>query len=436
MTSTISIFWHRRDLRIDDNAGLYRALKGNHPVLPLFIFDTDILDNLEDKSDRRFDYIHQSIQAIKAQYQNMGSDILIKIGKPLDIWKELIREYHIADVYTNGDYEPYAIQRDASIGEMLAANKIGFNLFKDQLIFEKSEVVKSDGSPYTVFTPYSNKWKERLKNPFYTKSYPIEKYCKNLAAVAHPMDMPSIEDLGFEKTDLEFTPPIYSAEIIRHYHETRDIPSIDGTSKMSMHLRFGTISIRKFVAEVQTINEKYLNELIWREFYMMILFHFSHIVDKAFKSKYDRIEWRNHEGEFKAWCEGKTGYPIVDAGMRQLNATGWMHNRVRMIVGSFLVKHLLIDWRWGEAYFAAKLNDFEQSSNVGGWQWCAGSGNDAAPYFRIFSPKAQTEKFDPKLVYIRHWIPELDSFDYPAPIVDHAFARDRCLKVFKEALAE
>lgn len=433
MKEKIAIFWHRRDLRINDNAGLYHALKSGFKVLPLFIFDAEILSQLEDRKDARVNFIHQEIEGLKAEYEKNKSSLLVKFGKPFEVWKNLIKEFEIAAVFTNRDYEPYAQERDKQIFEFLNAQNIPFKGFKDHVIFEKNEVLKDDGKPYTVFTPYSNKWKAKI-TPFYLKSYPTEKYIHNLYECTK-LPLLSLSDIGFEPIAIPFPERITPEKIITNYHNTRDIPSINGTTRLSLHLRFGTISIRKLAFSAQKGNVKYLNELIWRDFYQMIIFHFPHSVERAFKPDYDKIEWRNNEGEFKKWCEGKTGYPIVDAGMRELNATGFMHNRVRMIVASFLTKHLLIDWRWGERYFAAKLLDFELASNIGGWQWAASSGCDAAPYFRVFNPELQTEKFDKELKYIKKWIPELNTNQYPKPIVEHKFARERVLKVFKDALS-
>jgi deoxyribodipyrimidine photo-lyase len=434
MPQQVSIFWFRRDLRLEDNAGLYRALKGEYPVLPLFIFDPEILDKLEDKEDARVTFIYNTIERLHSQLKHLGTTILVKYDKPLNAWKKVLIDYDVKAVYTNGDYEPYAHTRDSAITQLLAAQEITIQAFKDQVIFEKSEVVKDDGKPYTVFTPYMRKWKAALK-PFYLKAYPTSKYDANFLKVS-PQPMPSLKEMGFIESSLPFPPREYE-DVIADYAARRDYPAVKGTSHIGLHLRFGTVSIRKLAVDAHDAAEKtWLNELIWREFYMMILYHFPQTATKAFRPEYDRIQWRNNEEEFKAWCEGKTGYPMVDAGMRELNATGYMHNRVRMVTASFLSKHLLIDWRWGERYFARKLLDYEMASNVGGWQWAAGSGTDAAPYFRIFNPEAQLKRFDPKFEYIKKWVPEYADFSkYPQPIVDHAFARERCLKVFKAALS-
>ncbi len=430
----VTLVWLRRDLRLDDNAALYRALAKEKNVLPLFIFDTEILNKLPNKYDRRVDFIHAALENIQNQLHEIGSNLLVKIGSPQEVYKQLIKDYQISSVYTNHDYEPYAIDRDKKIEHFLKSHNISFHTFKDQCIFEKSEVTKDDGLPYTIFTPYSKKWKAKL-NEFYLKSYPCKKYYANFLKTTSSK-IPSLKDLGFIKTDIDFKPFVLNKKIVESYHNTRDIPSIAGTTRASIHLRFGTISVRKLATYAKQFNEVYLNELIWRDFYMMILHHYPHIIDTSFKKQYDKIPWRNNEIEFKAWCEGKTGYPIVDAGMRELNNTGFMHNRVRMIVASFLTKHLLIDWRWGEAYFAEKLNDFDLSANNGGWQWAASSGCDAAPYFRVFNPSEQTKRFDANHIYIKKWVPEFQDLNYPQPIVDHKFARERVLKVYKEALSE
>jgi deoxyribodipyrimidine photo-lyase len=425
---TTTLFWIRRDLRLEDNAGLYHALKENKCVLPLFIFDTEILDKLEDKADKRVEFIHQNLVLLKNQLEEFGSSLLILLGNPVEIFEKLTPK----NVYTNHDYEPYARYRDIQVEKILTAKGIAFNTYKDQVIFDRDEIVKDNGKPYTVFTPYSKKWKAKL-NTFYTKIYPVEKYFHHLRTVGS-LPLPSLNEIGFSETGAEFPARIISRSIIEKYHDLRNFPAKQSTTRLSVHLRFGTVSIRKLVQVALKKNEAWLNELVWRDFYHMILWHFPN-VEKAFKPAYDKIEWRNNPEEFQAWCEGQTGYPIVDAGMRELNETGFMHNRVRMIVASFLTKHLLIDWRWGEAYFAKKLLDFDLAANNGGWQWASGSGCDAAPYFRVFNPYLQTEKFDAELKYIKQWVPEFNTKEYPKPIVDHSFARERVLHVYKEALA-
>lgn len=433
MKQKVNIFWYRRDLRLDDNAGLYYALKSTYPVLPLFIFDKEILDKLDNKHDARVDFIHKNVLKLHQQLVKLGSTIVVKHGKPSEVWESLTSAFEIVEVYTNHDYERYAIERDKRVGELLNAKGIGFYTYKDQVIFEKNEVLTGSKTPYTVFTPYSKKWKEQLNN-FYIKSYSTETGFKNFLQI-DSLPIPTLEEMGFFETGTEFPEKFIDENLIAKYEEHRDIPSIQGTTRLSVHLRFGTISTRELVQKALRLNQTWLNELIWRDFYMNILYHFPHINNaESFRREYDEIVWRNNEKEFQAWCEGKTGYPIVDAGMRELNETGFMHNRVRMITASFLVKHLLIDWRWGEAYFAEKLLDYDFAANNGGWQWAAGSGCDAAPYFRIFNPTAQTQKFDPELRYIKKWVPEVSNFDYPEPIVEHTFARERVLKAYKKAL--
>ena len=429
----VNIFWFRRDLRLLDNAGLYHALKGDSPVVPVFIFDKIILDQLEEKKDKRVEFIHDALIEMQEKLERIQSSLEVYFGTPEEAFEKLISDYDVQTVFTNHDYELYAIERDERIKNLLAKKNIDLKTYKDQVIFEKDEVLKDDGKPYTVYTPYSRKWKAMLTD-FYIKSYPAEKYYKNFFKQS-PRSIPSLGSMGFKATGKSFPSKNPGEDLLKHYDETRDFPGIEGTSRLGIHLRFGTISIRKLVAKAKEVNAVFLNELIWREFYMSILWHFPHVGrHKAFKPEYDNIKWRNNEDEFEKWCKGKTGYPIVDAGMRQLNETGYMHNRVRMITASFLCKHLLIDWRWGEAYFAEKLLDFDFAANNGGWQWVAGSGCDAAPYFRIFNPQLQTEKFDKDLKYIKRWVPEFQEFDYPKPIVEHTAARDRCLKVYKEAL--
>src|SRR6187399_2714687 len=432
MSLPVNIFWFRRDLRLHDNAGLYHALKEGKPVIPLFIFDRNILDELEDRKDRRVEFIHSSLLDVERLLADKGSTLDVRYGFPIETWKQLTQDYKIENVYTNHDYEPYARSRDEEVAKFLKANGILFHSFKDQVIFEKGEVLKDDGRPYTVFTPYSRKWKVALNN-FYLSSYPTEKFFFNFFRQKEK-GIPSLGQINFKATNRVFPIKNWRAELIKQYKEQRDYPAVDGTSRLSVHLRFGTISIRELAREAGKLSETFLNELTWRDFYQMILWHFPQVVGRSFKPEYDNIKWRNNEKEFDAWCNGETGYPIVDAGMRELNETGFMHNRVRMIVASFLAKHLLIDWRWGEAYFARKLLDYDLAANNGNWQWAAGSGCDSAPYFRIFNPTTQTQKFDKDLKYIRKWVPEFEELSYPQPIVEHEFARKRCLEVYGKAL--
>ena len=430
----INIFWCRRDMRLEDNAALYHALKSEFPVLPIFILDKNILDKLENKKDSRVNFIIDTLLQMQELLIAKGSSLMVLHSTPLNVFNELIKEYDIDCVFTNTDYEPYAKERDAAIEALLTTKGIDFKQYKDHVIFEKDEVVKDDGKPYTVFTPYSRKWKTVLKD-YQFKSYPAEKYFENFFKT-QPKKIPTLNNIGFEKCDQSFPPKSVEAELVKKYAEQRNFPAIKGTSHLGLHLRFGTISIRKLATYSSTKSETFLNELIWRDFYQMILWHFPHVgKGESFKRAYDNIRWLDDENGFNKWCEGNTGYPIVDAGMRELNKTGFMHNRVRMIVASFLCKHLLIDWRLGESYFAEKLLDFDLASNNGGWQWASGSGCDSAPYFRIFNPYLQTKKFDPHLKYIKKWVPEFEELTYPKPIVEHSFARERCLKVYKEGLA-
>tara|TARA_Y100000034_G_scaffold100570_1_gene124149 strand:+ start:78585 stop:79883 length:1299 start_codon:yes stop_codon:yes gene_type:complete len=428
----IRIFWFRRDLRLHDNCGLYNALQSGEKVLPIFIFDVDILSKLP-KNDARVNFIHNNLQKMNSSLQSLGASIHIYHGRPLAIFEKLVSDYNISAVYTNHDYEPYATQRDEAVKDFLDSNSVAFHSFKDQVLFEKDEVTKADGKPYVVYTPYSRKWLERFHQEA-IPNYPSEEFQHNFATDLGERNV-TLEDIGFQTASIQIADYKIDSDLIDAYEDTRNFPEKDGTSKLGPHLRFGTVSVRQMIEKAnKSDNITFLKELIWREFFMQILHHFPHTTKDSFKSKYDRIEWRNNEEEFKKWCEGKTGYPLVDAGMRELNATGFMHNRIRMLTGSFLCKHLLIDWRWGEAYFAEKLNDYEQASNIGNWQWVAGSGVDAAPYFRIFNPTTQIQKFDKKHTYIKKWVPNYQDFDYPQPIVDHKFARERCLKVYKEAL--
>ena len=430
-----ALFWHRRDLRIDDNKGLFEALKQNEIVHPIFIFDKSILDKLPN-NDQRILFIYQEIESLKKSYQNLGSDLWVYYGEPSEIIPKIAQELNCSSVYFNNDYEPYALQRDQEIQVSLNKIKIEFIGKKDHVIFEKNEVLKDDGKPYTIFTPYSRKWKANLKEED-LREYSIEKYSGNLVQKQQGEALITLEEMGFESKVLhDFPNRIAKNEILKNYHLSRNFPAVKGTSKLSLHLRFGTISIRKLALIAREQNETYLNELIWRDFYQMIIFHFPKSAENSFKAQYDKIIWEKNEAHFYSWCTGKTGYPIVDAGMRELNATGFMHNRVRMVVASFLTKHLLLDWRLGAAYFAEKLLDFELASNTGGWQWAAGCGCDAAPYFRVFNPQAQQEKFDKSFEYIKKWVPEYGTSSYPEPIIEHKFARERILQRFKSALNE
>ena len=426
----IALFWFRRDLRLHDNHGLSEALAGDHPVLPLFIFDTLILDELEDKKDARVAFIHDQLLQLKDALESRNSSLLVLHGAPEEVFEGVLKKYRLAAVYTNHDYEPYAIKRDAAIQEKLTKAGVAFHTFKDQVIFEKSEILTNAGDPYKVYTPYKNKWLDQLKEGD-LKAFTNGSDSKNWFQTS-PCEMVSLHKLGFEKGGFAIPEKEIDRELIKSYDKTRDKPWVE-TTRLGIHFRHGTLSIRETVKIARKLNETWLEELIWREFFMMILFHHPEVVDNAFKPKYNKIAWLNNEDDFKKWCDGRTGYPIVDAGMRQLNKTGFMHNRVRMVTASFLTKHLLIDWRWGEAYFAEKLLDYELASNNGNWQWVAGTGADAQPYFRIFNPQSQLEKFDKDQKYTKHWVPELGTEDYPKPMVDHKTARERAIKVFKAA---
>lgn len=427
----MNIFWFRRDLRLDDNAGLFYALQQMEGVLPIFIFDSTILSQLP-KEDARVTFIHERLEIIQKQLEGIGKSLAVFHGTPMEVFEKIIAEQNITSVFTNTDYEPYARKRDLDLFQLFKEKNIEFKTCKDQVIFEKSEVTKDDGLPYVVYTPYSKKWKENFrKTPLI--NYNSEDFLDKI--VSHLYPFLSLDTIGFEKSSIKVTPFDVSEKLIHEYEETRNFPAMNKTSFLGIYLRFGAVSIRKMITKaIQDKNETFWNELIWREFFMQILWHFPHTKSASFRPKYDAIVWDNNEDLFKKWCAGKTGYPFVDAGMRELNATGHMHNRVRMIVASFLCKHLLIDWRWGETYFATKLLDYEQASNVGNWQWAAGSGVDAAPYFRIFNPTEQIKKFDKDLKYIKKWIPELETSLYPQPIVDHKEARERCLRVYKNAV--
>lgn len=422
----VNIFWFRRDLRLVDNIGFSNALKGKLPVVPIFIFDDNILKELP-KNDARVNFIYDSLLSMHQEIKENNSALKIYHGKPKEIWQDILNDFDVQNVITNRDYEPYALDRDRKLAKFFEEKEIGFHTYKDQVIFEKEEVVKDDGNPYTVYTPYKNKWYSHFTEEMLT----VPKAFKDnlLEYEAH---FPSLEDIGFEKSEIKVKP--YNLEELDNYAKTRDIPSMDGTSYLSPHLRFGTIGIRQLMSKVGMNKTPFINELIWREFFMQILYHFPKVVNNNFREKYDGIKWRNNNEDFEKWCKGETGYPMVDAGMRQLNQTGYMHNRVRMVTASFLVKHLLIDWRKGEAYFAQKLLDYDLSANNGNWQWAAGTGCDAAPYFRIFNPTSQLEKFDKQREYVKQWIPELDSDKYPQPMVDHKFARERALAAYKEGI--
>ena len=429
----VTVFWFRRDLRLADNHGLFHALQGQYPVLPVFIFDKNILLALRDKKDRRVSFIHQTLSRLHEKLVKLGSSFFAIYDEPLSAFRTICDSFDVKEVVTNHDYEPYAIERDQQVSNFLASKNIGFRTFKDQVIFERSEVLKKDGSPYTTFTPYSKAWKQKFSEQeleFFHGEKLLNRFLRT-----QPFHFPLLKEMGFTPPGMSATSPVINKEVIALYDKNRNMPYLDGTTRLSVHLRFGTVSIRELVKMATGLNELWLNELIWREFFMMILFHFPEVVKQSFKKEYDNIQWRNNEKEFKAWCSGTTGYPIVDAGIKELNETGFLHNRVRMIVASFLTKHLLVDWRWGEAYFAEKLLDYELSSNNGNWQWAAGCGCDAAPYFRMFNPTLQAKRFDPKFLYIKKWITDFASYRIQ-PVVDHEFARKRALSVYRRALKD
>ncbi len=428
----LTVFWFRRDLRLDDNKGLYKALTGGNKVLPIFIFDTEITSKLS-KEDARLSFIYNALGGINNIMRGNRCRIGLYRGTPRAVIKKIIQNFSVEKVVVNHDYEPYALKRDNEIGSFLKEKGIAFETYKDQVIYEKNEVVKDDGNPYVVYTPYSRKWLAKFDEEG-IEHFPSEKYLDKFYTGLNLPEL-TMDDLGFVESKITPKPFKFDNKTIDRYDETRNFPNIDSTSRLGVYLRFGTQSIRKLVQKSsKRKNNIFLKELIWREFFMQIIWHFPYTVNQCFKKQYERIDYINDEKDFEKWCNGKTGYPLIDAGMRQLNETGFMHNRVRMLVASFLCKHLLIDWRWGEAYFAQKLFDYEQSSNVGNWQWSAGCGVDAAPYFRIFNPHEQIKKFDRNLEYISKWVKDLNEPTYPNQIVEHKIARERCLTKYKAAL--
>ncbi|MFI5145491.1 MAG: cryptochrome/photolyase family protein [Ignavibacteria bacterium] len=430
---SVNIFWFRRDLRLEDNAGLFYALKSGKPVLPLFIYDTNILSHIENKRDTRVEFIYNSLNEIQLSLQENGSSLVTEHGTPIDVFKKMLQKYEVGSVFTNHDYEPYAMDRDEKVAALLLEHGISFIDFKDQVIFEKNEIVKDDGKPYTTFTSYCNKWKKKLQEIDF-KKYRTEALLNNFFKFMNDRVL-SLKDIGFQETGIIFPPKKFNKEITGNYGSYRDFPFREATSRLGVHLRFGTISIRDIAAKALNHSEAWLNELVWREFFMMILYHFPYVLERSFKQEFDNIRWRNDEREFGLWCSGKTGYPLIDAGMRELKQTGYMHNRVRMTAASFLVKNLLIDWRWGERFFADNLLDYELASNNGNWQWIAGTGADASPYFRVFNPVTQQQKFDPDFEYIRKWIPEFGTSAYPEPVVDLNYSRERAIEAYKSVLS-
>ncbi len=450
MPKPLTVFWFRRDLRLNDNAGLHAALKAGLPVLPVFIFDRDILDKLEDKDDPRVTFLQSRVSALQQELAKLGVPMEVRYGKPIQVWEALLEEYSIQQVFCNRDYEPYAKTRDEAVAKLVSKQGGSFHTRKDHVIFEVDEVEKKTGGTYTVFTPYSRTWRAKVsskmsvdetgeKVSYYFKAYPTQDYFSAFAKTTKTFQgtpTPSLQDMGFDESKIELPTPEADNEVIKKYDKQRDFPAIAGTSRLGMHFRHGTISIRQWARRADKLNQTFLNELIWRDFYSQVLQAYPKVVEQSFRPAYDEIQWVNDEALFEKWCEGKTGYPLVDAGMRELNETGHMHNRVRMVVASFLTKHLLTDWRWGERYFARKLLDFDLASNNGGWQWAAGTGTDAAPYFRVFNPESQLKKFDKELTYVKRWVPEYGTEQYPDPIVEHKWARQRALDTYKAGLAE
>ncbi|MBN2354796.1 deoxyribodipyrimidine photo-lyase [candidate division KSB1 bacterium] len=430
--TSVCIFWFRRDLRLEDNTALHQALRSGHPVLPLFIFDSHILTGIVDNKDRRVEFIHLTLKELQQRLVQAGSSLLVRQGEPLEVWRELIAKFPIQAVYANRDYEPYAIDRDQHVSEFLKKAGVPFHTFKDHVIFERDEAVKEDGSPYTVYTPYKNKWLKTLQ-PNMLKPSPSESSLQSQYQ-CRPFSLLSLNEIGFEPVGNTFPDKALNETIVKNYHKQRDYPGVEGTTRLGLHIRFGTVSIRRLVRKALELNETWLSELIWREFFTSILHHFPHTADQPFKKAYAAVPWREDHNDFERWCSGTTGYPMVDAGMRQLNETGFMHNRVRMIAASFLCKHLLLPWQWGERYFAEKLLDYDMAANVGNWQWAAGCGCDAAPYFRVFNPELQQKKFDPERIYLKKWLPEIDTPDYPSPMIPHTAARIRALQAYKSAL--
>lgn len=434
-SSPVAVFWFRRDLRLEDNRGLFEALTSGAPVLPIFIFDESILARLKDTSDARVTFIHRALTELDRQIREAGSSLFTFYGKPDDVFEKILKKFDVQVVFTNHDYEPYARERDAKIQKLLAKHEVELLTFKDQVIFEKSEVTKDDGKPYTVFSAYAKKWLKTFE-PKDAAAFPSE----DDVAEFYQTDegkLLSLKEIGFKESEIEVpeVSPELDKKLIANYLKTRDLPALRGTSRLGVHLRFGTVSIRRLVREARKASEQtWLKELIWREFFMQILWHFPHVVKGAFRPEYDKVPYREDRSDWKAWTEGKTGYAIVDAGMRELNATGFMHNRVRMIAASFLVKQLLISWQDGERYFAEKLLDFELASNNGNWQWVAGSGCDSAPYFRVFNPLLQQKRFDKSAEYIKKWVPEYGTDKEIEPMIDPMTARVRVLRAYKQAL--
>ena len=434
----ICLFWFRRDLRLHDNAGLTAALASGLPVLPLFIYDKDILDHLPAQGDARLTFIHDEVEKLAAQTEAAGGTFLARYGAPLAVLEQLVQEFEVAAVHTNEDYEPYATARDSAVGQMLQKYGVEFLLYKDQVIFAKDEIMTKSGTVPKVFGAYLKAYTAKLTDEIllpYGSTGDFKKQNLHHAPATQTGPGPTLESMGFARREQYFTPvKLPAARIVRNYHNTRNTPANEhGTTRESLNLRFGTLSVREVLRQAKALNQKLLAEIIWRDFFMMLLWHFPNTASESYDPKMRHIAYRNNEDEFRAWCEGRTGYPLVDAGMRELNATGYMPNRVRMTVAGFLTKHLFIDWRWGERYFADKLLDYDQANNVGNWQWMAGTGAISAPWFRVYSPDSQAEKVDPDMTYVKRWVPEVGTSKYPAPIVEHKFGRERAVEAIRAA---
>ncbi len=438
-----SLVWLRRDLRLSDNRALNEAEKSSDEITIVFVFDTNILNRLKSKQDRRLTFIYESLNEISQTLEKKGSQLIVLYGDPKKEIPKLASQLGVNFVFANEDYESYAKSRDFHIKKSLAKQEISFSLHKDQVIFSGDEVLKSDGSPYRVFTPWKKQFHPSVVDEAKTS---LKKMTKKSELKAFSK-LKSLKSYGFKKTlsyvqggEREAQKQLSGfLDQLNSYSKNRDYPYLDSTSRLSVHLRFGTLSIREAIRACKGKRGEgprtWLSELVWREFYFMILDQFPHVEKSSFKPEYQNIQWPGKNNHFKAWCEGRTGFPIVDAGMRQLNKTGFMHNRLRMVTASFLVKDLLVDWQRGEKYFAEKLMDYDLAANNGGWQWCASTGCDAQPYFRIFNPDSQTKKFDSGQEFVRKWVPEAfdTSSGYPGPIVDHRVQREKALSLFKSA---
>ncbi|UOQ96139.1 DNA photolyase family protein [Hymenobacter sp. 5317J-9] len=434
----ICLFWHRRDLRIHDNVGLAAALASGLPVLPLFIYDQKILDHLPDKADARLMFIHDEVEKLAAETEKAGGTFLARYGEPLKVLEQLVKDFDVAAVHTNEDYEPYATERDTAVAKLLKKHDVEFHTYKDQVIFAKEEIMTKSGTVPKVFgaylKAYTAKLTDELLEPAKSKKLFKKEHLQHVSKEKAGA-RPTLNSMGFERREQDIPPVKLPAEsVVRNYHKTRDTPANEhGSTRESLNLRFGTLSVREVMKQAKELNPKLLAEIIWRDFFMMLLWHFPNTATESYDPKMRHIPYRNNEDEFKAWCEGRTGYPLVDAGMRQLNKTGYLPNRVRMTVAGFLTKHLFIDWRWGEKYFADKLLDYDMANNVGNWQWMAGTGAISAPWFRVYSPESQQAQVDPEMKYVKRWVLEVGTAKYPKPIVEHKFARERAVEAIRAA---